>query len=89
MLKALTHGMLLIESNIDNLNLDECKPIKEVKSSKLWTKLNLNNYDTGLVKTKFNKVNENNKYFFYKNIREFYLTFSNFETRKLSLSNEE
>ena len=28
-----------------------------------------NNYDTGLVKTKFNKVNENNKFFFYKNIR--------------------
>jgi hypothetical protein len=45
MLKALTHGMLLIESNMDNLNLDERKPIKEVKSSKLWTKLNLNNYD--------------------------------------------
>jgi hypothetical protein len=45
MLKALTHGILLIESNMDNLNLDECKPIKEVKSSKLWTKLNLNNYD--------------------------------------------
>jgi hypothetical protein len=34
--------MLLIESNMDNLNLDECKPIKEVKSSKIWTKLNLN-----------------------------------------------
>jgi len=58
-------------------------------SPKLWTKLNLNNYDTGLVKTKIIKVNENNEFFFYKNIREFYLTFSNFETRKLSLSNEE
>jgi uncharacterized protein YlaN (UPF0358 family) len=32
MLKALTHGMLLIESNMDNLNLDECKPIKEVSN---------------------------------------------------------
>ena len=57
-------------------------------SPKLWTKINLNNY-TGLVKTKIIKVNENNEFFFYENIREFYLTFSNFETRKLSLSNEE
>jgi hypothetical protein len=63
-----------VTKTITNIKKNKQKQNINITNNPLLTVLKTvyrrkNNYDTGLVKTKFNKVNENNKFFFYKNIR--------------------
>ena len=79
---------IISENSADFIRLTTCKTLKEVKTLKNSIKEAIFNQYDKLCKTSIEKLNERNKLFLYKLLkintdRDFYLSHSNFEFRKL------